>query len=95
MVCGSAHAAEGVRLAREHLDALREARPYQLDDASVAGVVRTWTVARDDLDQLFIEQVAAGGNRPSVRSLLEEDTGRLYSSSLRPVDDDRSVTHCE
>ena len=52
----TAHAIEGVRLAREHLDTLREARPCQLDDASVAHVVRTWTVTRDDLDDLFIEQ---------------------------------------
>ena len=50
-----AHAAEGVRLARERLDTLREARLYQLDDASVAHVVRTWTVTRDDLDHLFTE----------------------------------------
>ncbi len=55
------HAAEGVRLAREHLDTLREARPYRLDDASVAHVIRTWEVTRDDLDQLFTEQ-----GRPSV-----------------------------
>jgi hypothetical protein len=52
----TAHAAEGVRLAHEHRDTLREARPYQLDAASVAHVVRTWTATRDDLDQLFTEQ---------------------------------------
>jgi hypothetical protein len=52
----TAHAAEGVRLAREHLDTLREAHPYRLDDASVAHVIRTWEVTRDDLDRLFTEQ---------------------------------------
>ena len=49
------HAAEGVRLARAHLDTLREATPYRLDDASVARVIETWEVTRDDLDQLFSE----------------------------------------
>jgi hypothetical protein len=52
----TAHAAEGVRLAPEHLDNLREAHPYRLDDASVARVISTWEVTRDDLDQLFAEQ---------------------------------------
>jgi hypothetical protein len=52
----TAHAAEGVRLAREHLDTLRQAYPYRLSDADVAGVIQTWTVTRDDLDQLFAEQ---------------------------------------
>jgi hypothetical protein len=50
------HAAEGVRLAREHLETLSEAHPYRLGDADVAGVIQTWTVTRDDLDQLFTEQ---------------------------------------
>lgn len=52
----TAHAAKGVRLAREHLDALGEATPYRLDDATVAGVIRTWEVTRNDLGQLFAEQ---------------------------------------
>lgn len=50
------HAAEGVRLAREHLDLLGEASPYRLDDATVAREIATWQTTRDDLDQLFTEQ---------------------------------------
>lgn len=50
------HAVEGVRLAREHLDTLRQAGRYRLDDESVDHVIRTFSVTRDDLDQLFAGQ---------------------------------------
>lgn len=64
----TAHAVEGMRLAREHLDMLRQAGPYRLGDAAVARVIATWEVTRDGLEQLFAEQgrrwqVAANGSR--------------------------------
>ena len=37
----TAPAAEGVQLARGHLDTLGQAHPYRLDDATVGGVIRT------------------------------------------------------
>jgi hypothetical protein len=46
----TARAAEGVRLAREHLELLRRAHPYQLDDATASRVIATWQDTRDDLD---------------------------------------------
>jgi len=52
----TARVAEGVQLAREHLDLLREAHRYQLDDATVTRVIQTWQVTCDDLDLLFAEQ---------------------------------------
>lgn len=52
----TAHAAEGVELARQHFDTLRQAGPYRLADAEVGRVIQTWTVTRDDLDRLFAEQ---------------------------------------
>lgn len=52
------HAEQGVQLAQEHLATLEEARerPYILDDATVAGVIRTFTKTRIDLVDLFTEQ---------------------------------------
>ena len=47
---------QGRQLAREHLDTLKQAQPYQLDDATVARIIATWQITRDDLDQLFGEQ---------------------------------------
>jgi hypothetical protein len=52
----TARVAEGVRLAREHLELLRRAHPYQLDDTTVSRVIATWRVTRDDLDHLFAGQ---------------------------------------
>lgn len=42
----TAQAVEGVRLAQEHLDPLRQAGPYRLDDASVDHVIRTFSAPR-------------------------------------------------
>lgn len=66
----TAHAAEGARLARQHLDTLREATPYRLDDATVAGLIRTWEVTRDDLDQLFAEQGRGVPGRRATSSTI-------------------------
>ncbi len=35
-------AVQSVRFAREHLDTIRDAGPYRLDDATVARMLRTW-----------------------------------------------------
>jgi hypothetical protein len=51
----TARVVEGGRLAREHLDLLRRAQRYGLDDATVARVIQTWQVTRNDLDGLFAE----------------------------------------
>jgi hypothetical protein len=77
-------AAEGVRLAREHLNNLREAHPYRLDDASVARVISTWEVTRDDLTSCSRnrgrrwQQQARGGRRHARRrdcALVAEERG--------------------
>ena len=53
----TAHAEQGVALAREHLALLGRARgAYRLSDADVAGVTATWTRTRTDLVELFTEQ---------------------------------------
>ena len=53
----TAHAEQGVALAREHLKLLGQARgAYRLSDADVAGVTATWTKTRTDLIELFTEQ---------------------------------------
>jgi hypothetical protein len=53
-----AHIREGVRLAEEHLERLREAQscPHVLDEATVSGVRRTFGQTREDLVTLFVEQ---------------------------------------
>ena len=51
------HIIAGVKLAREHLELLEQARgAYRLSNADLAAVVRTWTQARTDLADLFTEQ---------------------------------------
>lgn len=54
----TAHIEEGVALATEHLATLEQARerPYVLDDATVAGVIRTFGKTRADLVGLYAEQ---------------------------------------
>ena len=53
----TAHAEQGVALAREQLALLGQARgAYRLSDADVAGVTATWTKTRTDLLELFTEQ---------------------------------------
>jgi hypothetical protein len=54
----TAHAEQGVQLAEEHLATLGQARerPYVLDDATVAGVLRTFGKTRADLVELYVEQ---------------------------------------
>ncbi len=78
-------AAEGVRLAREHLNNLREAHPYRLDDASVtrvistwvARVISTWEVTRDDLTNCSRNRVAGSNSRHAVAG------GQASASRLR------------
>lgn len=54
----TAHAEEGAQITAEHLATLREGvdQPYRLDDATVAGVIATFTTTRTDLVELFTEQ---------------------------------------
>jgi hypothetical protein len=51
------HIADGVKLARENLALLEQARgAYRLSTADVAGIITTWTQSRADLVELFTEQ---------------------------------------
>ena len=95
-------AAEGVRLAREHLNNLRDAHPYRLDDASVARVISTWEVTRDDLTSCSRnaeqgrrwQQQARGGRQQARRrdcALVAEERG-LVEDILALVHELRAVT---
>ena len=93
-------AAEGVRLAREHLNNLREAHPYRPDDASVARVISTWESHARRLEQLFAEQgrrwqqQARCGRRQARRrdcALVAEERG-LVEDILALVHELRAVT---
>ena len=84
-------AAEGVRLAREHLNNLRDAHPYRLDDASVARVISTWEVTRDDLTSCSRNRVAGGnsrhavaGSRPGVETALSSPRNAASSRTSSP-----------
>jgi hypothetical protein len=66
-------------MARQHLDTLRDAHPYRLDDPTVAQVIKTWEVTRDDLDQLFAEQGIGGNDRRAAPSRL---TSSITAPSL-------------
>ncbi|MDH3368088.1 MAG: hypothetical protein OEX97_13565 [Acidimicrobiia bacterium] len=46
---------QSVEFAREHLDTIREAGSYRLDDATVARMLRMWHDT-SDLNQVFAEQ---------------------------------------
>lgn len=54
----TAHGEQGVQLAEEHLETLGQARerPYVLDNATVAEVLRTFGKTRADLVELYVEQ---------------------------------------
>ena len=84
-------AAEGVRLARDHLNNLREAHSYRLDDASVARVISTWEVTRDDLTSCSRNRVAGGnsghavaGGRPGVETPLSSPRNAASSRTSTP-----------
>ena len=48
-------ARQSVDFAREHLDTIRDAGPYQLDDATVARMLRVWNES-SDMNQVFAQQ---------------------------------------
>ena len=84
-------AAESARLAREHLNNLREAHPYRLDDASVARVISTWEVTRDDLTSCSRNRVAGGnsrhavaGGKPGVETALSSPRNAASSRTSSP-----------
>lgn len=104
------HAVEGVRLAREHLDTLRQAGRYRLDDESVDHVIRTFSVTRDDLDQRFAGQgrgwmAATKGGRQQgdvghYCALVAEERALVeeiltLAEQLKTVTIERLLTHAE
>ena len=93
-------AAESARLAREHL--INLARSPGLDDASVARVISTWEVTRDDLTSCSRnaeqgrrwQQQARGGRQQARRrdcALVAEERG-LVEDILALVHEIRGVT---
>jgi hypothetical protein len=83
-------AAEGVRLAREPLNNLREAHPYRLDDALVARVISTWEVTQDDLTSCSRNRAAGGNSRHAVAG---GRSGALVAEERGLVEDILALLH--